>query len=209
MRRQYWRMSSSPKRTRIRRTAVLLMSMLAMGVTSCSMTTAPEAVDSQDTIVIRTPDTTGSSASQLEPPVMVQVPTDIDPDGDAGDPLAVAEAFVTTITNRPTAESDESWRRRWSKWATSSLSSRLGGDRGPDAYRSEVQRRHGLAVGMIVGSAVHDCDDVRCSVDVVADQTFVLSTPSSSETNFVTWKVTLSRSESGWLVDAVTFGAGS
>ncbi len=140
---------------------------------------------------------------------MVQVPADIDPDGDAGDPLAVAEAFVTTITNRPTAESDESWRRRWSKWATSSLSSTWGADRGPDAYRSEVQRRHGLAVGMIVGSAVHDCDDVRCSVDVVADQIFVLDDSVLGETNFVTWNVTLSRSESGWLVDAVSFGAGS
>lgn len=183
--------------------------MLAMAAASCSMPATPDVVDGQDTIVIRTPDTTGASASQLEPPVMVQVPADIDPDGDARDPLAVAEAFVTTITNRPTAESDESWRRRWSKWATSSLSSMWGEDRGPDAYRSEVQRRHGLAVGMIVGSAVHDCDDVRCSADVVADQTFVLDDGVLSETNFVTWKVTLARSESGWLVDAVSFGAGS
>lgn len=183
--------------------------MLAMAVTSCSMTTEPEVVADSDTIAIGTPGPTGAPVSQLEPPVMVQVPTDIDPDIDARDPLAVAEAFVTTITNRPSAESDESWRRRWSKWATSSLSSTWGAERGPDAYRSEVQRRHGLAVGMIVGAAVHDCDAVRCSVDVVADQSIVLDDGVLGETNFVTWKLELRAAASGWLVESVSFGAGS
>jgi hypothetical protein len=115
---------------------------------------------------------------------------------------------VTTLTDRPLAEDDESWRRRWSKWTTPTLSGSWS-DRGPDAYRSEVEGRHGLAVGMIVGTAMRDCGDSRCTVDVVADQTFVFDGRVLNERNFVTWKLALRREAAGWLVDSVSFGAGS
>ena len=139
---------------------------------------------------------------------MIQVPIDVDPRADAKNPLEVAEAFVTTLTNRTSLEDAESWRRRWSKWTTQTLSGSWS-ERGPDAYRSEVDGRHGLAVGMIVGTAVGDCDDSRCAIDVVADQTFVFDGHVLNETNFVTWKLVLRRDAAGWLVDSVSFGAGS
>jgi hypothetical protein len=140
---------------------------------------------------------------------MVQVPLEIDPDANAGNPVEVAEAFVTTLTNREPTESNDTWRLRWSRWATSAFAATWGADRGPDAYRVEVEGRRGLAVGMVVGSAVHGCDDSHCSVDVVADQTLVFDGHVINERNFVTWKLELRRETAGWRVDAVGFGAGS
>ncbi len=200
-------MNPAPTHTPLRRLATAASFASLLGMSACSMTTAPEPVRDAAPMPAPVAGTSLGPASNLEPPVMVQIPTDIDPSADHLNSLAVAQAFVTTVTNRPERESYNDWRRRGSKWTTESLSSSFGGDRGPDAYRREVDARHGLAVGMVVGSSVHDCDGARCAVDVVADQTFILDGRVLDETNFVTWKLELRREASGWLVDAVGFGS--
>jgi hypothetical protein len=202
-------MNLSPTHISIRGAAIVLVVASFLGVAACSTTTSSDGVRARTTTVSRAPGTTYESSSQLEPAVMVQVPTDIDPAADPGNPVEVAQAFVTTLTNREPEDSDATWRHRWSKWATTTLSAPWGDGRGPNAYLAEVEGRHGLAVGMIIGSAVHDCDDAHCSVDIVADQTFILDGRVLNDANFVTWRLAL-RSEGGsWLVDAVSFGAGS
>jgi len=201
-------MSSSRTHSAIRRSAIVAGIASALAVAACSVTTSPEVVTEPSTSISGTLSTTSESAPQLEPPVMVRVPSYVDPPVDAA-PLEVAEAFVTALTNREPAESNEGWRLRWSKWATSALSAAWGDDRGTDAYQLEVEGRHGRAVGIVVGSAVHDCDEAHCLVDVVVDQILVLDGHMLNERNFVTWKIELRREAARWLVDAVRFGAGS
>ena len=202
-------MSSSATHTSVRRAVIVLTAASCIGgIAACSTSTTPEVVAVPSTSVVVVAGTTSEPVSPLEPPVMVQVPVDVDPPADATKPDEVADAFVTTLTNRTSSEDDESWRRRWSKWTTPALSASWS-NRGPDAYRLEVERRHGLAVGMIVGTAVRDCVDSRCTVDVVADQTLVFDGRVLNETNLVTWKLELRRDAAGWLVDSVSFGAGS
>jgi hypothetical protein len=202
-------MTSSRTHPAIRRAVIVFATASSLGVAACSMTTSPEVVAAPSRSLSRAPGTTSEPASNLEPPLMVQVPSDIDPDADAANPVEVAEAFVTTLTNRAPTDSDAGWRQRWSRWTTPELSAAWGDDRGADAYRVEVEGRHGFAVGTIVGSAVYDCDDTHCSVDVVADQTLVLDGHALNERNFVTWRLKLRREGAGWLVEAVAFGAGS
>jgi hypothetical protein len=180
----------------------------SLAVSSCSMTTSADphagAVHSADV-----PGSSLDDAVNLEPPVMVQLPEDVDPPADPMDPSAVAQAFVITVTNRLPNETAGSWRRRWSKWTTQTLAMSFGTDRGLDGYRRAVEARGGVSVGSVVGLAVRDCGVDHCSVDVVADETLVLDGRVLEESNFVTWRLELRRDPDGWFVDGVGFGAGS
>lgn len=131
---------------------------------------------------------------------------DIRPGEDSADPVAVTSAFITELTTRWPEETSDSWFGRWSRWATPALSS-VWEDRGVDAYRDELDHRHGWSIGAVIGAADGTCTQATCVIYVVVDQVLVGDGGTAVADTYATWRLTLLLGSEGWRVDSLDDGA--
>lgn len=128
---------------------------------------------------------------------------------DRSDPVLVARAFVTVLTNRGDRETKAEWRSRLRPWATPAALDALSVREGNPVFDAEVARRGGRAVGVVVGDATMSREASSAAVLVVIDETVVFDGQPLDVENFVTWRLTLDRLDDGWHVSGAGFGGGS
>ena len=137
--------------------------------------------------------------------MIVPLPPADDPTADPQDPVAVASALVTVLTNHRSDLSARAWRDRWSKWVTPALAIQLEDHRTHGTYDEELEAAGAEEIGVVVGSATRVCSAQRCQVIVVADQTLLVEAEPIVEHNFVSWAIDLERpDESGWRVSGIS-----
>lgn len=148
----------------------------------------------------------GALDLEAEPPAMVGLPPDSDPTADPEDPVAVATALVTVLTNHRNDVSESTWRDRWSRWAAPALAAELNGNGAHGTYFEVGRTGKVVAVGVIVGSARRACSNDRCQVIVLTDETLLVDGHPLDERNFVSWQIDLERTNaSGWRASRIGF----
>lgn len=144
---------------------------------------------------------------EAEPPATVELPPDGDPTADPEDPVAVATALVTVLTNYRNGVSESTWHDRWSRWVTPALAADLNDNGAHGTYFQVGRTGKVVAVGVIVGSARRACSNDRCQVIVLADETLLVDGQPLDERNFVSWQIDLERTNaSGWRASRISFG---
>lgn len=196
-------------------------SLVAVGaIVACVMTSPPAAnsASSSSTAttgaqVARTDDTTAhvttteaTEEDETAPTRVPATPGDNRRDVDSADPVAVASAFITELSTRWPEEPSDSWYKRWYQWATPALAS-VWEDRGADAYRDELDRRHGWSIGTVVGTATGTCTQASCVVYTVVGQALVVDSGTPVADTYATWRLTLLHGPDGWRVDSLDDGS--
>lgn len=196
-------------------------SLVAVGaIVACVMTSPPAANSASSsstattgTQVAHTDDTTAhvttteaTEEDETAPTPVPATPRDTRLDVDSADPVAVASAFITELSTRWPEEPSDSWYKRWSQWATPALAS-VWEDRGADAYRDELDRRHGWSIGTVVGTANGTCTQTSCVVYPVVDQALVVDGGTPVADTYATWRLTLVHGPVGWRVDSLDDGS--